>query len=55
MEEEKFTGVTITVAGTQTGERTVISGLSSFVVWGPFRPESHFSPFESSVLLVWDG
>ena len=55
MEEEKFTRVAITVTGTQTGERIVISGLSRFIVRGPFRPESHVSPFESPVLLVWDG
>ena len=55
MEEEKFTGITITVTGTQTGKRTVISGLSRFVVRGRLRPESHVSLFESPVRLVWYG
>ena len=55
MEEEKFTRITITVAGTKTGKRTIISGLSLFVVWGSFGLESYISPFESPVLLVWDG
>ena len=54
MGEKKFTGVTITVASTKTGERTAISGLSRFVVWGSFGPESYIGPFEPPVLLVWD-
>ena len=55
MEEEEFARITITVTGTQTGARTVVSGLSRIVVRGPLRPESHISPFESPVLLVWYG
>ena len=50
-----FTGVTITAAGTTTGQRITISGLSRFVVWRSFGPESYISPLESSVLLVWNG
>ena len=52
MEEEKFTRVAITVTGTQTGGRTVISGISHFIVRGPFRPESHVNPFKSPILLI---
>ena len=55
MEEEKFTGVTITAAGTTTGQRITICGLSRFVVWRSFGPESYISLFESPVLLVWNG
>ena len=55
MKEEKYTRITITVTGTQSGKRTVISGLSRIVVRGPLRPESNVSPLESPVLLVWYG
>ena len=52
--EEKFTGVTITAAGATTGQRITVSGLSRFIVWRSFGPESYTGPSESPVLLVWD-
>ena len=55
MEEEEFARVTVAVAGTQTGARTVVSSLSCIVIRGPLGPELHVSPFESPVLLVWYG
>ena len=55
MEEEKFTGVTITAAGAMTGQGITVSGLSRFVVWWSFGLESYTGPVESPVLLVWNG
>ena len=55
MEEEEFPRVAVTVAGTQAGARAVVSSLSCIIVRGPLGPESHISPFESPVLLVWYG
>ena len=55
MDKEKFTGVTVAAAGTTTGQRSIVSGLSRFVVWQSSGPESHTGPVESPVLLVRDG
>ena len=55
MEEEEFPRVAVTVAGTQAGARSVVSSLSCIIVQGPLGPESHISPVESPVLLVWYG
>ena len=52
MEEEKFTGVTVASACATTGQGITVSGLSRFVVWRSFGPESHTGPVESPVLLV---
>ena len=44
--------VTFAVAGTKTGQRVTVSGVSRFVVWRSFGTEPHTSPVELPVLLV---
>ena len=55
MEETKFTGVTVAAACTTTGQGITVSGLSRFVVWRSFGPESYTGPVEFPVLLVGNG
>ena len=52
MEEKKFTGVAVAAAGTKTGQRVTVPGISRFVVWRSFGAESHTGPVELQFLLV---
>ena len=47
--------ITTSATSTNTWKRVIVLGLSCFLNWRSFGPESHLNPIEPAVLLVGNG